>query len=375
VVAAPGVEASQGVDHAAYTLWVFAVPMLLGSLVEAPLSLHADRWGRSRVLRSALFALAAGLGLAAMADRAWLLSLGLGLAGAASGAATCSAQGELVESALGARRGMARWILFAALGDSIAPLLVAAVLYFGADYRAALWMMTAVFVLHALLVRPESGDTPAAKAAPHPASPSEPTEDSDAGGQPPATLRQALGHPKLWLLLAGAAFCSLLDETAAAMVALRLEQDLGASAAFASASLAVFSIGGLVGAVALERFAEVRPWRLLVGSAVLSLVGIGFVAWVHTPQFMMPWLFVLGVAVTPHYALVKAAAYESVPGRPGLVNAAAQVFIVLEVLLPLGVGWVASCGGLSLALACLGLQGVVVLAVALGLLLKHGATK
>ncbi len=56
------------------------------------------------------------------------------------------------------------------------------------------------------------------------------------------------------------------------------------------------------------------------------------------------------------YALLKAAAYEEAPGRPGVVNAIAQVFFGLELALPLAVGFVAAHYGLVLALASLSLQ-------------------
>jgi hypothetical protein len=67
VVAAPEVEQFYSIDHAQYALWTFAVPMLVASLIEAPIALASDRYSRARVLSGALFVLA--LSLAGCASR------------------------------------------------------------------------------------------------------------------------------------------------------------------------------------------------------------------------------------------------------------------------------------------------------------------
>ena len=79
-------------------------------------------------------------------------------------------------------------------------------------------------------------------------------------------------------------------------------------------------------------------------------------------------LALLGASAAPHFALIQAAAYEAVPGRPGLVNAAAQVFFAVEIALPLLAGLVAARYGLDVALACLALQPASVLVAAVTLL-------
>jgi hypothetical protein len=64
----------------------------------------------------------------------------------------------------------------------------------------------------------------------------------------------------------------------------------------------------------------------------------------------------------------QAAAYDLVPNRLGLVNAAAQVFVVFELLLPLAVGVIAARAGTAAALASLVVQPVFVIVVALAVL-------
>ena len=83
-------------------------------------------------------------------------------------------------------------------------------------------------------------------------------------------------------------------------------------------------------------------------------------------------LLLLGCSAAPHFALLQAAAYAAVPGRPGLVNAASQLFFGVEIVLPLLVGLVAARFGLAVAIACLALQPIVVLGAALMLLGRGG---
>jgi hypothetical protein len=157
-------------------------------------------------------------------------------------------------------------------------------------------------------------------------------------------------------VLFAAAMCTLLDEIAVALVALRMTRDLGANEALTAASLTAFSLGSLAGAVATDRMRAVLGVSALASAASLALVIAA-----RSPLQAVAALFVLGASAAPHYPLLKAAAYDAVPGRPGLVNAAAQVFVVLDVSLPLALGMVAAQSGLGAALACLSAQSLFVL--------------
>ncbi|HVJ16490.1 MAG TPA: MFS transporter [Polyangiaceae bacterium] len=352
VVAAPGIEDAQSLGHAGYALWVFALPVLLATAIETPLALLSDRAGRRRVLRLALFVLAVALGVSALADRPWLLGLGLGLAGAASGVACASAQGELVSVFGGnADRAMTRWTTFAAAGDVLAPLLVGAVLLCGGTYRGGLLAVAALLLVQVLVTRPsETLSEP------------EPVEAHE-------SWRQALGQPRLWALLLVAELCSLLDEIAVALAALRMTRDLGASEALTAASLTAFALGSLAGAAATDALVQklsARPVLIIATGA--SMAALALVLVVRTPLEALGALALLGASAAPHFALIQAAAYEAVPGRPGLVNAAAQVFFAVEIALPLLAGLVAARYGLDVALACLALQPASVLVAAVTLL-------
>jgi hypothetical protein len=69
--------------------------------------------------------------------------------------------------------------------------------------------------------------------------------------------------------------------------------------------------------------------------------------------------------------LLQAAAYDLARGRPGLVNAGAQMLVPVDIALPLLVGMVAERHGVVLPLLSLALQPLCVLAAAL-LLMRNG---
>jgi fucose permease len=176
--------------------------------------------------------------------------------------------------------------------------------------------------------------------------------------------RGAVTVPLLvWLF--GASLCHLLDEIAAALAALRIERDLGATEAVAGASLTAFSVGGFVASLFLERAIERFNWRaVLAASAIASIAAVLLFIAAPSPAWSWPALVLLGISVAPHYGIAKARAYEAVPGRPGLVNAAAQLFVVLELATPFGIGVLADRYGLGVAFACLVLQPLGLVALA-----------
>jgi predicted MFS family arabinose efflux permease len=170
----------------------------------------------------------------------------------------------------------------------------------------------------------------------------------------------------LWLTLCAAACCTLLDEIVVALAALRLHE-ARCTPALVAATLAAYSLGGFAGALAAERaLLATSAQRVLVASALLSLAALVLFIVAPSPFVSVAALLVLGAAAAPHHPLAQAAAYQLAPGQPGLVQALAQAFVVLEALMPLAIGALASSFGLSAALAALALQPLVMLLVALG---------
>jgi MFS family permease len=369
VVAAPDVEREHGLEHGGYALIVFALPMLGGALLEAALSLISDRYPRRRAVRLASLATAGALVLCALATEAAGLAIGLLLAGTASGVACAAAKAELLLTAgVSGERAMARWVLFGALGDVLTPLFVALVLGAGDSYRTAFLAAAALALLQALLVAPPA---PAASRAVADGA------HADAGGQAHAeadapsepllvALRAGIHQRELWLWLLGAGLCSLLDELVVALAALHAERDLGASSALAVACVTGASAGAVIGAWITERLlTRVAPDRVLLGSVAATLPALLAVVWAPSVGWLGAALVVLGATTVPQYALLEAKAYAALPGRPGVVSALAQVFVVIDIGGPLALGLLADAFGLSAALACLAVQPLGLLVVLL----------
>jgi len=443
VVAAPEVEKFHEVDHAHYTLWVFAVPILLSSLIEAPIALVSDRLPRKMLLASGLGALAVSLVLASLATSPLLLAAALSLAGAASGVACDSAQAELVTRHPGGPAlAMTRWIAFAAAGDALTPLAIAAVYWIGGTHRSVLALCGVLLGVHAYVVyrtqkraaQPSAASKPQAiveksvdrapeaeavvnraGAQPKAATPeaerpghhvpqldpqpqaaklsgaqpptagllgAQPPAAELCAGQPPAAelpvdeesasmpLRAALAEsvrkPRLWLFLFGSASCALLDEVVVALAALRLHQDLGWTESHAALVMSGLSAGGVIGALISERLlASISSRRLLAYAATGSLLLLAVIVMASSAWLIISALFLLGMTCSLHWPLVKAAAYELVPGQPGVVNALQQAFVGMDIGLPLLIGVIASQYGLATALASLAAEPVILLIVAL----------
>lgn len=357
VVAAPAVEGEHALGHAGYALWVFALPMLLSALIEAPLAVWSDRVDRRRLLRLSGCALGAALLLASVAWSPWQLALALALAGAASGAACAAAQAELIaQGPDGSARAMARWSALAAAGDLMVPGLVAALAWLGLGHRVAFALLAALLVIQALRAGRASGQ--------------EPADASDAAQDEPLpslreTLRRAREAPRLWSLLLAASACCLLDEVVVAFAALQITLERGASAGASALGSTLIALGSLLGALLTERLlARASGERLLFGSALLCLLALSGLASSASVGAALSWLFLVGLLAAPHHALLMAAAYEALPRAPGVVNAALQPFVVLEIALPLGAGFVATRYGLLSALLMLAAQPLLVLGVA-----------
>lgn len=360
VVAAPAVEREHDLGHGSYTLAVFAVPFVLGAAGEALLSLLSDRFPRRHFVGGGLAVLSFALVLTGLATVPWALSLGLAVAGIASGAACSAAQSALVLEGP-ADRALTRWTALTATGDVLAPLLVAAALFFGHSYRVVLVGVGVVIGLQALLTwrALSRRDAEPEQEAP--------VTDAEEEVEPlREVVRAGAWSAQLWVWLAAAALCTLLDEIAAALAALHLRGVHGMAEAPAAASITWMSVGGLLGATVADRWLAMLPWRaVLTGACVLAALALGLFVLAPTPALACVALTLLGAAVAPHYPLTKARAYEAIPERPGLVNAAAQVFVVLDIAAPPALGLVADQWGTTIAMAFLGLQPVGLLLLAL----------
>lgn len=336
------------------------MPILLSSLIEAPIALVSDRLPRQVLLASGLAGLAVSLLLASLAGSPWLLAAALSLAGAASGVACDSAQAELVTRHPGGPAlAMTRWIAFAAAGDAIAPLAIAAVYWIGGTHRSVLALCGLLLGVHAYVVYR------AQKRAALPSAVELPEDEESASMPLRAALAESARKPRLWLFLFGSASCALLDEVVVALGALRLHQDLGWTESEAALVMTCLSTGGVLGALISERLLlSISSRRLLAYASTGSLLLLAVVVMASSAWLIICALFVLGMTCSLHWPLVKAAAYELVPGQPGVVNALQQAFVGMDIGLPLLVGVIASQFGLATALASLAAEPIILLIVA-----------
>jgi MFS family permease len=340
---------------------VFALPLLGSALLEAVAALVAERYPRARVAGVGLIVLAAALLGCGLAEGSVGLALGLAVAGTASGVACSVAQAELVGGPGGAERAMMRWALFSEIGDALTPPLTALVLLGGGSYRGVFLVAASVALGHGvLLVR--SGRRPAVAASDAPASD---TADGDATEVPLLQAwRAGLGNRQLWTWLLAAALCTFLDELVIALGALHAERDLGASPAASVACVTGAALGAAAGAAVVDRLlVSVPSGRVLVGSALATLAALAGLVLAPSVAALAVALALLGAAAAPQYALLQARAYAAVPGRPGVVNAFAQLFVVIDIGAPLALGALADRAGLSAALTVLAIQPLGVLGV------------
>jgi MFS family permease len=353
VSGAPSVEHELGLSHTGYVTLAFAVPLVLAAMVESGIAVYSDVWDRRRLTIIGQGTLAISLTLLACTKSAWVFTVALTFAGAGSGVACSAAQAMLVTDAASVEQALVRWTLFASVGDVAAPIVTASALALGFSYRAAMLVVAVIVGLQcALLLR--SPTTLRAQ-----------TADSRTDETLWSALQRAVRCKALWLWLAAAATCTLLDEIVVALAALRMVHDQGASPAVATAAAVMFSGGAILGSAVGDSVVARFGWRnVLAVSAGLCLVSLAAVVGAESRVSFAIALFAVGVTCAPHHALTFARAYETMPKNPGTVQAVGQLFVVVDILAPVILGVVADRWGLRAAMACLVVQPVIILACA-----------
>lgn len=358
VIDAPGIEDVHGLGHDGAALTLFVLPAIVAAFIEARLLLWAAGRGARAMIALSQGAVAIAAAAAALATAPWVLGAALGIAGATGGVGGALAQGALIDAAPDQReRTMTRWTLAGALGDLAAPVVVAVLAVVGLGWRVALLGIAAAMLLYAASLL---GATLPAVAR---AADEDDESDAEAGT---LRLRDALRRPALLGWLAAATSCTLLDEILVAFAALHLRLDRGASEASIGAVAAIWAMGCAIGLWLTERsLARVAPRRLLGwGAAGCTIAALAWWA-MPTVATAAVGLGVLGLCSAPLYPIAKAQAYATVPGRAALVGAASQLFVVVELAAPWGLGLVGDAAGLRVALGLLACGPIVLLVAAL----------
>lgn len=340
------------------------------ALVEAPLLVWIERYSARVVLSASVFAMGLTALAMALGSSAWALALALAAFGPAAGISGSVAEGVLVEQRgdTSRERVMARVTLAAALGDLVVPLALALSTFVGAAWRSVLGLAFAASVLVALVhARSRALDRPLPREDDDETTDTAHEEQKGEAGavlEGWAALRAALAHRPLVMLSLASTSIGLLDEVLVAFAAIHLADVAPGADTLASrqAALGALIVGGLVGLAALERFVETQHARRVLGVAcALSVVSTITLALAPDLVTAGSALFALGVGSSVLHPLVKARAYEAMPGRPMLVNAVAAALVPLDAIAPLAIGALvyaagSSVGVLVLALAPLGVM-------------------
>jgi fucose permease len=334
---------------------VFVAPLVLGTLVEAPLLALSDRWRRRRpaFVALGLVGVAAGLGVLGVASHVVVVAAAVAVYSAALGVACSVAEGAYVSAGPDPERRLARWTFWSVVGDIVAPLLLGACGLAGLGFDGAVFVTAGLVAVSAVfVVNVDCGEGS-----------DEEDGGDDVGAR--AALRLVLSNRRLLAWLLGTALCALLDETLAAFTVLSARQRFALAGA-GTVMLTAFSVGAAVGALGAERLLRRRP-PLQVLAASCAACAACFVAFLAADDVGVAVAGCAGTGLfaAPLFPIAKAQGYRALPGRPGLVNAAETLFVPLDVAAPLLLGLVADRCGLVVALSLLLVQPFGLFALAL----------
>jgi MFS family permease len=344
------------------------VPGVVQLVLDPVVFLLSDRIARSWLVRGGLAVMAVTSLVAAVAPGPVTLACALSIWGVATGAAASFTEVTLIDRWPDQRaRTMARWTLLAMVGDFAAPMMLGALATFGGGDQA--WRTGFALVGGMLAVWAIATSL---RAFPAPAAP--PADDEPSLWQ---AVREAIRDRVLLGWLFAIALCNLLDEVLVVFASIYVRDELGASAAWQSATVGAFVAGGALGLVALDRLLVRHAERRLVIAAGAACA-VAFVAWLAAPTVWLSVLLMVPVGATaaPLFPLASAQAYARCPGRAGVVVVAGHLFAPFALAVPWLVGAIADRWGTLAALAVLIVQpiGLVALAAATSRGARGGVT-
>jgi FSR family fosmidomycin resistance protein-like MFS transporter len=313
---------------------LLAVPGFVGSALDPLIGAAGDTRFRRAVVTTGGAAFAGAAALVAGAPVFWALLVALVVANPASGAFVSLAQATLMDLAPAEReRNMARWTLAGSFGYVGGPLLIAAAVWLGFEWRAALAGLAVAAVPVVVL----SGRLPPDGA---------PSRGSLAGN-----LRYALRTLKRREVVGRLALLQtsdLLIDVFHGFLALYLVDVARTSTAEAAVGVAVWTGAGLVGdALLLVLLRRVSGARYLRWSAALTLVVYPTFLAASGTGAKLALLVALGLLNSGWYAIPKAALYESLNGRSGAAVAVAGFGSFAGSGVPLALGLIAGAVGLG----------------------------
>lgn len=305
---------------------LFAVPAVVGNLIEVPFGLLADRGHRRRLILGGGIVFAAALVVMAGAP-SYALLLGAFVAYfPASGAFVGLAQAVLVDREPGRGEAlMARWTLAGSVGVVGGPLLYAGVLASGGSWRVALLLVAVLFVGAVVAV----ARFPITEAV-------EEDDDVVVGWR---SLVAAVRNRSAVAALALLQVSDLLGDVLAAFLALYLVDGRGWDPGAAALGLAVWAGAGLVGDAIAVPLLDRLEGRLVVRvTAGLAVIVYSALLLVDDGPMVVALIALLGVATPGWYPVLQARLYRTLPGRSGLAVSLGSASGIVAGVVPFALG-------------------------------------
>lgn len=330
---------------------LFAIPALVGNLIEVPFGVLADRGHRRRLVLGGGGAFTAALLAMAGAPTYAVLLLAFVVYYPASGAFVGLSQAILVDT--GPERGealMARWTLAGSVGVVAGPLLYAGVVVLGGGWRLALAVVAASFAFGVVLMVRTS------------------LADSEAGDDDLPVWRDVVASARQRAVLVAIGLLHLSDllgDVLTAFLALYLVDEAGMSPSAAALGLAVWAGAGFVGDAVAVPLLDRADGRQVVRLGAVVAGGLYAAVLVTDPVAVkLVLLALLGLATAGWYPVLQARLYAALPGRSGVALSLGSASGIAAGAIPLALGMVAERFGLG-AMMWLLLAGPLALAVGL----------
>jgi MFS transporter, FSR family, fosmidomycin resistance protein len=318
---------------------LLAVPGFVGSALDPLVGAAGDTRFRRTLITVGGAGFAGAAALAAGASSYWALLVALVVGNPASGAFVSLAQATLMDLAPGEReRNMARWTLAGSFGYVGGPLLLAAALWLGLGWRAAL-LALAVAAVPVVL---------AAGRAPQIAATAPKAVGASIRAAFAALRRREVLH---WLATLEAV--DLLLDVFHGFLALYLVDVAGLDASAAAIGVAAWTGASLVGDWVLLhvlRRVDVDGLRYLRLSALAALVLYPAFLVAPSAGLKLALAAVLGLLNSGWYAIPKARLYAALPGESGVAVAVGGIGGLAGAGVPLVLGVVAESVGLGLTM-------------------------
>jgi FSR family fosmidomycin resistance protein-like MFS transporter len=314
---------------------LFAIPAVVGNLIEVPFGVLADRGHRRRLVLGGGIVFTAALVAMTGAQTYVVLLVAFVVYYPASGAFVSLSQAILVDTE--PHRGealMARWSLAGSIGVVAGPLLFAAVVAAGGSWRVALALVAALFVVGVLAVsRVPIAETVVDE---HEAKPG---------------WRDVVGAARRRSVLAAAGLLEasdLLEDVLGSFLALYLVDVAGLEAGAAALGLALWAGAGLLGDVLAVPVLDRLDGRVVVRSGAVAAGALyaGLLLADPVPA-KLGLLALLGLCTTAWYPVLIARYYATMPGRSGVAVTLASVSGIVGGAIPLTLGLVAERYGLA----------------------------